>query len=78
MRCSFMDATSAMRTVEATTLVARCARNARYSVVAGSPPLNVFITAAIPDAMNISAASAARVVMRSTSAASSLSNLDST
>ena len=49
---------------------------ARYSVVAGSPPLNSFITASIPDVMNISAASAARVVMRSTSAASSLSNRD--
>ena len=49
-----------------------------YSVVAGSPPLNPFITAAIPDVMNISAASAARVAMRSTSAASSFSNLAST
>src|SRR5207249_1355357 len=58
--------------------VARLTSRRRYSVVAGSPPLNAFITAAIPDVMNISAASAARSVMRSTSAASLLSNFAST
>src|SRR5260221_591425 len=46
-----------------------------YSVVAGSPPLYAFITAAIPEVTNVSAASAARVRMRSTSAISSPSNL---
>ena len=34
-------------------------RESRYSVTAGSPPLNTFITAAIPDVTNICAASAA-------------------
>ena len=29
------------------------ARGARYSVVAGSPPLHAFITASIPDVVNI-------------------------
>jgi hypothetical protein len=33
-------------------MVARAFRKA-YSVVAGSPPLNAFITASIPDVMNI-------------------------
>jgi hypothetical protein len=34
-------------------MVARCPVVRDYSVVAGSPPLNAFITASIRDVMNI-------------------------